>query len=278
MGDGKRVVMEYSPPVTTGPGAPKHPGGGHVAYESMDAARETEIRKLAAECLAMEQFPNVEYRVSVGVVFDALDDLLAALDAERKRADAYMGTAREEHGRTLDAEIRAEQAERDLADARAQVAALREAMRPRSVCTGRLLYGPDGPAWEGHRVACAVCREDERVATVLASTAQAAAEHDARVRREAERERDEARAQLAALQEAASEVVCDLCPYHRDTDETCSDCTAHERLRRTLASTDQAPAEHDARVRREGIERAVEHWRIDAATDEEIRALAEAKP
>lgn len=95
---------------------------------------------------------------------------------------------------------RAEKAERDLAEARAQLAALHAAAR-----AVRWGLDPDEPQFD-HAPNSSGGGWRDIVYTLdgcLADLATAAAEHDRRVRAPVEAERDEARVQLAALREAS---------------------------------------------------------------------------
>lgn len=64
-------------------------------------------------------------------------------------------------------------------------------------------------------------------------------------------ERDAIVRQLAALHAAASEVVCDPCPFHDedDCDETCREGNQHAGLRAAVADTAAAAEAHDREVR-----------------------------
>lgn len=92
----------------------------------------------------------------------------------------------------------------------------------------------------------------------------------------AERERDEARGQLAALHAAASDVVCDPCPFHDedDCDETCREGNEHATLRAALSDTAAAAKAHEARVR-ESVER--ERDAAIARADAAETSLADAR-
>lgn len=129
-----------------------------------------------------------------------------------------------------------------------QLAALREAaagvMLVLNECSECPVCGNDGCSdvdEENNHVAGDACAA---LWVATGNTAAAAQAHDDAIRAPL-------LSQIAALHAAASEVVCDPCPFHDedDCDETCREGNQHAGLRAAVADTVAAAEAHDREVR-----------------------------